>query len=69
MDLNVDKYTTTQEIFLSKVGITNNYQEDNLNLTEPFFVRYIESDHDSLGETRNPVCFYQKELIVLCVYL
>ena len=25
MDLAVDKYTTTQEIFLSKVGITNNY--------------------------------------------
>jgi hypothetical protein len=38
MDLNVGKYTTTQEMFLAKVGITNSYQEDNLNLCQPFFV-------------------------------
>lgn len=38
MDLNVNKYTTTQEMFLSKVGITNSYQEDNLALCAPFFV-------------------------------
>lgn len=40
MDLDVGKYTTTQEIFLAKVGITNNYSEDNQSLTEPFFVRF-----------------------------
>lgn len=28
MDLDVGKYTTTQDIFLSKVGINNSYSED-----------------------------------------
>ena len=41
MDLNVGKYTTTQEMFLAKVGITNSYQENNLNLCQPFFVSVI----------------------------
>jgi len=41
MDLSVGKYTTTQEMFLAKVGITNSYQEDNQNLCQPFFVNII----------------------------
>ena len=41
MDLNVGKYTTTQEIFLAKVGISNNYNEDNSKLCPPFFVSNI----------------------------
>ena len=42
MDLDVGKYTTTQEIFLTKVGISNNYNEDNTKLCPPFFVSVYE---------------------------
>jgi len=42
MDLNVGKYTTTQEIFLAKVGIQNSYSEDTQEPVEPFFVWLIQ---------------------------
>jgi len=32
-------YNTTQEMFLSHVGIQNSFVEDNEMLTIPFFVR------------------------------
>jgi hypothetical protein len=38
MDINLGKYNTTQELFLYKVGISNTYAEDKLNLPMPFFV-------------------------------
>lgn len=38
-DLEIGKFTTTQELFLQKVGISNSYSEDNLTLVTPFFVR------------------------------
>ena len=37
-DINIGKYNTTLEVFLSKVGISNTYSEDNTKLVEPFFV-------------------------------
>ena len=67
MDLEVDKYTTTQEIFLSKVGISNNYQEDNLNLIAPFFVRLLNLTSNT-GKTRHLVRIYQEKSTILCVH-
>jgi hypothetical protein len=71
MDLDVGKYTTTQEIFLSKVGIGNSYSEDTQIQVEPFFVRMIHHYEFCLlaGKTRHPVCLYQAELALLCVHL
>jgi hypothetical protein len=70
MDLDVGKYTTTQEIFLSKVGIGNSYSEDTQVQVEPFFVRMIHHHEFCLlaGKTRHPVCVYQTELALLCVH-
>lgn len=69
MDLNVNKYTTTQEMFLAKVGITNSYQEDNLTLCAPFFVILPKASELFAGNTRHIVCIHQKEPIVLRFHL
>ena len=39
MEQGVGKYTTTQEMFLAKVGISNSYSEDTREPVVPFFVR------------------------------
>jgi hypothetical protein len=72
MDLNVGKYTTTQEMFLAKVGITNSYQEDNTMLHEPFFVTKIfplKTLWAYIGNTRDSIRIHQEELAVLCVHI
>lgn len=43
MDIHLGKYNTTQELFLSKVGIANSYSEDMEELVEPFFVSHFWS--------------------------
>lgn len=43
-DINIGKYNTTLEVFLSTVGVSNTYSEDNMNLIEPFFVCFFSED-------------------------
>ena len=68
MDLNVGKYTTTQEMFLSKVGITNSYQEDNLALCAPFFVNIVTKDIFS-GNARNIIRVHQEKPTILRLHI
>ena len=47
-------------MFLSKVGITNSYQEDNLALCAPFFVTIV-TDYFSLQEMQGIQFVYIKK--------
>jgi hypothetical protein len=55
-------------MFLSKVGITNSYQEDNLALCAPFFV-IIVTHLFFTGDARNTIRIHQEKLVILRVYL
>lgn len=70
MDLNVGKYTTTQEMFLSKVGISNMYTEDNTLLEEPFFVMRINNlmSIADVGNLRGLVRIYQEKSTILRIH-
>lgn len=67
MDLDLGKYTTTQDLFLSKVGINNSYLEDKQNLVEPFFVLFKFGSY-FLGKRWSAVRVYQKKPVVLRVH-
>jgi len=54
-DIDIGKYNTTQELFLSKVGIANSYSEDNKTLVDPFFVSF--SDRDTNVQEKSGVHF------------
>ena len=41
LEMEQSKLTTTQDMFLEKVGITNSFNDDNDNRYEPFFVSNV----------------------------
>ena len=42
LEMDYDRLTTTQDMFLERVGITNSFNDDNEFRFEPFFVsKYI----------------------------
>ena len=58
-DLEIAKqsaYNSTQEMFLSQVGIQNSFVEDNEMITKPFFVSTAVTNKPVVGKTRNSVC-------------
>jgi hypothetical protein len=62
------RFTTTQDMFLERVGITNSFNDDNEYRHKPFFVSLstIVSCHILiiLGGKRHSILSYQEEGII-----
>ena len=56
--MDFERLTTTQDMFLERVGITNSFNDDNEFRFEPFFVsKYI------LKIKSNPTLMYRKSMV------
>ena len=65
------RFTTTQDMFLERVGITNSFNDDNEFRHKPFFVSIYKTSLNQLiltniGSERHSILPYQEEGIVFC---
>lgn len=67
LEMESNRLTTTQDMFLERVGITNSFNDDNEYRYAPFFVSpTINFVYFILGSKWNLVCTCQKKRIILC---
>lgn len=69
------KFTTTQDMFLERVGITNSFNDDNEFRHKPFFVSkdsvfsLITKFNVFIGSKWNPILPYKKERTIFCHFI
>lgn len=63
------RLTTTQDMFLERVGITNSFNDDNEYRYQPFFVSLFFFNNVVSGGKWHPICTHQKKGVIFCHFI